>query len=46
MARLAPFSHADAQVGIMACSPERAGFKARFKDITVGPPISPQLHAD
>src|SRR5262245_5263581 len=46
MARLAPFSQAGAGVGIMACSPERAGFHARFRDITVGPPISRQLHAD
>jgi regulation of enolase protein 1 (concanavalin A-like superfamily) len=46
MARLAPFPDADAQVGVMACSPERAGFRARFTDITVGPPIARQLHAD
>lgn len=46
MARLAPFSDADAQVGIMACSPERGGFKARFTGISVGAAISRQLHAD
>jgi regulation of enolase protein 1 (concanavalin A-like superfamily) len=46
MARLAPFSAADAKVGIMACSPERAGFHTRFREIAVGPPISRQLHAD
>lgn len=44
MARLAPFSSADAQVGVMACSPERAGFTARFEKIEIGPPISRQLH--
>ena len=33
MARLAPFSDADAEVGVMACSPERSGFQARFRDI-------------
>lgn len=46
MARLAPFSAADARVGVMACSPERGGFRARFRDVTVGPPISRKLHAD
>lgn len=46
MARLAPFTDADAAVGVMACSPERAGFEAVFRDIVVGPPIARQLHAD
>lgn len=46
MARLAPFPSVDARVGVMACSPERAGFEARFSEIVVGPPISRQLHAD
>jgi len=46
MARLAPFPSSDAHVGVMACSPERAGFEARFRDIAVGPAISRQLHAD
>ncbi|MBL8582578.1 MAG: DUF1349 domain-containing protein [Rhizobiaceae bacterium] len=46
MARLAPFSSADAAVGIMACSPERSGFEATFSDIAVGPPIARQLHAE
>jgi regulation of enolase protein 1 (concanavalin A-like superfamily) len=45
MARLASFSPADAQAGIMACSPERAGFRARFRDVVIGPPIARQLHA-
>ncbi|WEX74618.1 DUF1349 domain-containing protein [Sinorhizobium numidicum] len=46
MARLCPFSAADAEVGVMACSPERAGFEASFHDITVGPPIARALHED
>lgn len=46
MARLAPFAAASAKVGVMACSPERAGFQARFRDITVGPPIARKLHDD
>ncbi len=44
MARLAPFHAADAKVGVMACSPQRADFSARFRDITVGRAISRQLH--
>ena len=46
MARLAPFSAAPAFVGVMACSPQREGFQATFRDIAVGPPISRELHAD
>lgn len=46
MARLAPFASADARAGVMACSPQRAGFTATFRDIAIGPPISRQLHAD
>jgi regulation of enolase protein 1 (concanavalin A-like superfamily) len=46
MARLAPFPANDASVGVMACSPERAGFAATFRDIAVGPAIPRQLHAD
>ena len=45
MARLAPFDSVDARAGIMACSPQRAGFEARFRDITVGAAIPRQLHA-
>jgi regulation of enolase protein 1 (concanavalin A-like superfamily) len=30
----------------MACSPQRSGFQARFRDIRIGPPISRELHAD
>jgi regulation of enolase protein 1 (concanavalin A-like superfamily) len=44
MARLAPFADAEASVGAMACSPERGGFQASFRDVRVGPAISRQLH--
>ncbi|MBD9372018.1 DUF1349 domain-containing protein [Rhizobium sp. ARZ01] len=44
MARLCPFSRADGHVGVMACSPEREGFRARFSDIEVGPSIPRTLH--
>lgn len=46
MARLAPFSAGPARVGPTACSPERAGFRARFTGIEIGPPISRDLHED
>lgn len=46
MARLAPFSAAAASVGVMACSPEREGFRARYREITVGPAIARKLHDD
>ena len=46
LARLCPFPAADAEIGVMACSPERAGFHAVFDDIVVGPPIARNLHAD
>ena len=31
-------------VGVMACSPERAGFRASFTDFSIGAPISRDLH--
>ncbi len=46
MARLAPFPAGPARTGVTACSPERAGFRARFEGITVGPAISRKLHED
>lgn len=46
MARLAPFSSEDARAGVMACSPQRGGFEATFRDIAIGPAIDRQLHAD
>ncbi|WP_406363763.1 DUF1349 domain-containing protein (plasmid) [Streptomyces sp. NBC_00715] len=33
------------QVGVMACSPQRAGFTGRFRDLTITEPISRELHA-
>lgn len=32
------------QVGLMCCSPERAGFKAEFSDLDIGPAIPRNLH--
>ncbi len=39
---LPPTSVAD--VGLMCCSPERAGFQVTFSDFTLGPAISRDLH--
>lgn len=36
----------ECQVGIMCCSPERAGFAVEFKDFSVAEPISEKLHED
>jgi regulation of enolase protein 1 (concanavalin A-like superfamily) len=44
MARLAPFVGGPSRAGIMACSPERGGFRARFEGVTIGPPIARALH--
>jgi regulation of enolase protein 1 (concanavalin A-like superfamily) len=33
-----------ADIGIMCCSPEREGFEASFRDFSIGPAISRQLH--
>jgi regulation of enolase protein 1 (concanavalin A-like superfamily) len=46
MARLCPFTPGDARVGMMACSPQRAGFEASFAGFAVGPAISRELHAE
>jgi len=46
MARLAPFNTGEARAGVMACSPQRAGFRAAFSDIIIGPAIERTLHAD
>jgi regulation of enolase protein 1 (concanavalin A-like superfamily) len=41
LVRLAHLDMAAAvDVGVMCCSPERAGLRATFRDIRVGPPIS------
>ena len=43
--RLCPFPEAaGARIGPMACSPQREGFRVRFTDFQVGPPISNPLH--
>ncbi|NKX44649.1 DUF1349 domain-containing protein [Roseibacterium sp. KMU-115] len=42
--RVAPFPEGPAQVGPMACSPERGGFRARFTEFTLGPAVSQALH--
>jgi uncharacterized protein len=34
------------EVGVMCCSPERAGFEVVFSDFSIGPPISRNLHED
>ncbi len=47
MARLAYLPpDSPAQIGLMACSPERSGFTARFSDFTLGPAIPRTLHED
>ncbi len=43
LARLAPFSDADASVGMMACSPERAGFSTNFRAFCLGAAIDRKL---
>lgn len=46
MARLCPFPAADAQVGVMACSPQGPGFDASFSGFAVGEAIPRDLHAE
>ncbi len=46
LARLTCFPAEPASVGVMACSPQREGFEASFRDIRVGPAIDRKLHAD
>jgi regulation of enolase protein 1 (concanavalin A-like superfamily) len=47
MARLAPFpTNGPARIGMMCCSPQRAGFEATYTSFRVGPPISRSLHGD
>lgn len=41
MLRLAWFPEGPAAVGPMACSPERAGFRAAFAGFRIGPPETP-----
>jgi regulation of enolase protein 1 (concanavalin A-like superfamily) len=42
--RVAPFPEGPARIGPMACSPERAGFRARFTEFTLGPAVDHALH--
>jgi uncharacterized protein len=42
LAYLPPSTSVD--VGVMCCSPEREGFEVVFRDLTIGAPISRQLH--
>ncbi len=43
--RVCPFpATPDIMVGPMACSPQRAGFKARFSEFRIDPPIDDPLH--
>ncbi len=46
LARLTFFPAEPASVGVMACSPQREGFEASFRDIQLGPAIDRKLHAD
>jgi len=47
-ARLAYFppEPSELQVGLAFCSPERAGFEARFHGFEIGPPRSRAIHGD
>ncbi|WP_136645287.1 DUF1349 domain-containing protein [Tabrizicola sp. YIM 78059] len=42
--RVTPFPPGPARVGPTACSPERAGFSARFTEFTLGPAVAKALH--
>jgi regulation of enolase protein 1 (concanavalin A-like superfamily) len=42
--RVTPFPEGPAGVGPMACSPERAGFRARFTEFALGPAVAQALH--
>lgn len=44
--RLAPFPTGSAEVGPMACSPERAGLEVRFTQFSVGPAPAEALHLE
>lgn len=46
MARLAYLAPGDAQVGMMCCAPQRAGFVVTFADYACGAPIPRDLHAE
>jgi hypothetical protein len=42
--RVADFPEGPALFGPMCCSPVRAGFRARFHEVRVGPPVEHPLH--
>ncbi|GAB1479472.1 DUF1349 domain-containing protein [Paracoccaceae bacterium] len=42
--RVTPFPEGPLQIGPMACSPERGGFRARFTEFTLGPAVAQALH--
>jgi regulation of enolase protein 1 (concanavalin A-like superfamily) len=45
VARVAAFPYEDiTQIGMMCCSPERAGFEAEFRNFKVGAAVAPPLH--
>ena len=44
MTRLGYLEAGPARIGVMACSPERAGFVASFHDYSCGPAIDRSLH--
>jgi hypothetical protein len=44
--RLADFPPGPLRLGIMACSPSRAGLRVEFSDFTVTPPPRNPLHPD
>ncbi len=46
LARIANFPFKDiAQIGMMCCSPERAGFEVEFHGFKIGPAVAPLVHA-
>jgi regulation of enolase protein 1 (concanavalin A-like superfamily) len=46
MLRLAALTDAETlQVGVMCCSPQRAGFEVTFRDFWLGEPVTKDLHA-
>lgn len=42
--RVTPFPEGALRIGPMACSPERAGFRVRFTEFTIGPAVAQALH--
>lgn len=44
--RLADFPTGPLRLGVLACSPSRAGFEVVFSDFRVGPPLARPLHPE